>query len=156
MAIITPRNVAMSDGKFEVSIYRGSIDDRTEFGVITKALVDQNNDWEHWLGNNAIFIGYRMRRYVAGWNGTTWATRGGWQALSPAEYAAKEPVRFNPENEAAAAPGAPMVDRTGLPLFVDGGVDTDDGKVPVQPTQPAQGEPGRDPWSGNLTGAPQP
>jgi hypothetical protein len=149
MAIITPRNVAMSDGKFQVSVYRGSLDDRTEFGVTTKALVDQNNNWEHWQGTTRVYVGYRMRRPVRDWSGSAWGFAGSWQALSPGQYAAGQPVRFNPELEAVPAAGTPMVDRTGLPLFVD---DDGDGKVPVQPTQPAQGQPARDLWSGALTG----
>ena len=72
MPIVTPRNVAMSDGKFEVSIYRGATDDRVEFGVTAKALVDQNNDWEHWAGNQLVQIGDRFRRRVYNWNGTDW------------------------------------------------------------------------------------
>lgn len=153
MAIITPRNVAMSDGKFEVSVYRGSIDDRTEFGVTTKALVDQGNKWEHWQRDQPVYIGYRMRRPVSGWNGTDWTVRGQWQGISPALFAEREPVRFNPDLEAAAVAGQPMVDRVGLPLYVD---DDGDGKVPTRPNRPASGEPARDPWSGQLTGELQP
>lgn len=147
MPIVTPRNVAMSDGKFEVSIYRGATDDRVEFGVTAKALVDQDNDWEHWAGSQLVQIGDRFRRRVYGWNGTDWTRRDGWQFVSRFDFAALEPVRFNPEVEAVAAAGQPMVDRVGLPLFID---EDGDGKAATRPNQPASGAPARDQWTGAL------
>lgn len=153
MPIITPRNVAMTDGKFLASVYRGTADDRAEFGVVAKALVDQNNDWEHWVGNHRVQIGDKFRRRVANWNGSVWLTQEAWVHCPLAEWVAKEPTRFNPDVQAAAAAGAPMIDPVGLPIFLD---DDGDGKAATQPNQPATNEPARDRWTGALTGGTQP
>jgi len=153
MPIITPRNVAMSDGKFQASVYRGSADDRAEFGVTAKALVDQNNDWEHWIGAQRVRIGDKFRRRVSNWNGTDWAIKESWTLCPIEEWVAKQPTRFNPDVQASTAAGQPMIDPVGLPIFQD---PDGNGKSPTQPAMPAQGEPARDPWTGALTGETQP
>lgn len=153
MPIIQPRNVAMIDGKFEVSVFRGAADDRSEFGVKTGALIDQGNIWEHEKDGTIVAVGDYFRRRVSGWNGTDWTTRGAWMHVPKAAFVGLEPIRFNPNVEASAAAGQPMVDPVGLPIFQD--LDGD-GKQPTQPVQPASGEPARDPWTGELTGETQP
>ena len=79
MPIITPRNVAMSDGKFEVSVYRGTPDDAAEFGVSRIRDLDNNpTDIRHVVGNQTVPIGGYFRRTVEGWNGSAWTIVGAW------------------------------------------------------------------------------